>query len=536
MKHVKSAYMQNNHKAGDHKCEECSYRTNIAANYLTHFFKTHTTENFVNKINSLKPVNPAIVYMIAEQNMIMIQENKRMRKDLDYIKQALQPKSTAKKFNCQKCRDLCESPTRIQEHVIEDHCCKYCDMVFASKTEKENHKKYMCVTCEKTFSHNVELNIHTGTYHKDNTKPEQARPVTTKPEKPCPIPQSLEYKCTECSHQEEKEELLIQHIESKHAAILSPAKVARPVPAPRRKNVNVTKHIFMCYKCDNQETSEDNLKRHMESRHTNCNSKAEKHSKFSQLPNWFLIGDSHVNSIKLGMVEKYTKGKLFCKGFAHPKEARAYCSTKNWPNARYPSNNHSEIVPQLMKVRPYTGGVILCPGNDISNLTALDKAKHYDMAEKSALNMLKVAERALEENSTLEKLVLMEYPPRADSEHLAKLSGYSNRVLRDLVDRSRCRAKIVVGSMANLDYTNKDQMVDRFGPTNSHPRYDGVHLRGNKGSQLDTDSIIAGVKAAVDITNKKQEKDFTIPKNNVKHRQFMQSAPVPTKNKFSGLN
>ena len=103
IKHMKSAHIQNNHKAGDHKCEECSYRTNIAANYLTHFFNVHTTDNFVNKINCLKPVNPAIVYMLAEQNMMKIQENKRMRKDLDYIKQALQPKSKAKKFNCQKC-------------------------------------------------------------------------------------------------------------------------------------------------------------------------------------------------------------------------------------------------------------------------------------------------------------------------------------------------------------------------------------------------------------------------------------------------
>ena len=52
MKHMRSVHTKNNHNAGDHKCEECSYRTNIAANYLTHFFKSHTTDQFVNKINS----------------------------------------------------------------------------------------------------------------------------------------------------------------------------------------------------------------------------------------------------------------------------------------------------------------------------------------------------------------------------------------------------------------------------------------------------------------------------------------------------
>jgi hypothetical protein len=158
------------------------------------------------------------------------------------------------------------------------------------------------------------------------------------------------------------------------------------------------------------------------------------------------------------------------------------------------------------------------------------------MAEKSAVNMLKVAERALEENPPLEKLVLMEYPPRADSEHLAKLSGYSNQVLRQLVDRSRWRAQIVVGSMANLNYTNKDEMVDRFGPTNSHPRYDGVHLRGSKGTQLYTDSIIAGVRAAVDIVNKKLEKNFIVPKNTVRQHQSRQNAQTSTKNRYSVLN
>ena len=294
--------------------------------------------------------------------------------------------------------------------------------------------------------------------------------------------------------------------------------------------------MFKCSKCDHQEKSEDILKRHMESQHTTSDNKVEKHSKYSQLPNWFLIGDSHINSIKLGIVEKSTKGKLFCKGFAHPKEGRAYCSTKDWPNARYPSNNHREMIPKLMKERSYKGGVILCPGNDISNLTTLDKAKQFDLAERSALNMLKVAERALEENSTLEKLVLMEYPPRADSEHLAKLSRHSNKVLRELVDRSRCRAQIVVGSMANLGYSNRAEMVDRFGPTNSHSRYDGVHLRGTMGSQLYTDSLVNAVRATVDIADKNQEKAFITPKNTVRQRRHEQSAPVPTQNKFSGLN
>ena len=68
-KHKKGAHEENNHSAGDHKCEECSYRTNIAANYLKHFLNNHITDEFANTINNLKPVDSAVVYILAEQNM-----------------------------------------------------------------------------------------------------------------------------------------------------------------------------------------------------------------------------------------------------------------------------------------------------------------------------------------------------------------------------------------------------------------------------------------------------------------------------------
>ena len=149
-----------------------------------------------------------------------------------------------------------------------------------------------------------------------------------------------------------------------------------------------------------------------------------------------MVGDSHLNSIKGQMVEKATAGKMFCKGFAHPKQGRAYCSSKNWPNAKFLSNNHTDMVPKILSERPYKGGVILCPGKDISNLSRMDKADQYSMAKKSALTMLAVAENALMENSTLEKLVLMEYPPRADSAQLGEISQCSNKVLRTEVNKS----------------------------------------------------------------------------------------------------
>ena len=152
----------------------------------------------------------------------------------------------------------------------------------------------------------------------------------------------------------------------------------------------------------------------------------------------------------------------------------------------FPDNNHTEMVPRLLSQRPFKGGIILAPGNDISNLANSGRAEQYSMAEQSALIMVKVAERALENNSTLEKLVLVEYPPRADSVHLAQVTKHANQVLRETVDRSRFVQQIVVGNMNKLKFSNKDEMVARFGPQNRNPRYDGIHFRGKQGKYLYT--------------------------------------------------
>ena len=95
--------------------------------------------------------------------MDLDEDNEQNRKDFNNIK-----KNTtlfgAATFNFKKCKDLCASLTRMQEHMLEDRCCKYCDQTFASRTEKLSHKKYMCKQYKITFSHSVELHIHTKKY------------------------------------------------------------------------------------------------------------------------------------------------------------------------------------------------------------------------------------------------------------------------------------------------------------------------------------------------------------------------------------
>ena len=106
-------------------------------------------------------------------------DNEQNRKDFHNIKNT--SLFEAAKFNFKKCKDLCASLTRMQEHMLEDRCCKYCDQTFASRTEKLSHKKYMCKQYKITFSHSVELHIST---HKTNLYGE----CNSKSDKTCSSP------------------------------------------------------------------------------------------------------------------------------------------------------------------------------------------------------------------------------------------------------------------------------------------------------------------------------------------------------------
>ena len=267
------------------------------------------------------------------------------------------------------------------------------------------------------------------------------------------------------------------------------------------------------------------------------------HSRYANLPNWFLVRDSHLNMVKNWEVENVTKGRLFSPGSNHPKTSRAYCSTKDWPNAKFPNNNHSEMIPKILSERPFEGGIALCPSNDISNIAQLSQSQQYVMAEQSANNMVGIAERALRDNSSLMKMVLMEYPTRADSTRLNQVVQHANKVLREYVGNSRYKEQILVGNLGNMKFSNPKEMVERFGPTNSSPWYDGIHFRGKRGKALYTESIVAAVRATSWMNKRKPEREtssppnppFTLPRNPVRQSVIKHTKTTPTYNSFEVL-
>ena len=210
-----------------------------------------------------------------------------------------------------------------------------------------------------------------------------------------------------------------------------------------------------------------------------------------------MVGDSHLKSLNLRMVEKVTGGRLFTPWVTRPKEDRAYCSTRSWPNAKFPNNNLTEKVPELHRARTYSNMIIQAPCNNIFNLSVMpqagNKEEMYWLVEQSSRNTIKVVVDALKEFPSLHKLILMERLARVDS--LSAVSDYSNFVIRLLAAKSEFKDNIVFGSHSLLECDTDAKTVNMFGPSSS-PRSDGIHLRGHHGMQLHTDSVILIVKTA----------------------------------------
>ena len=84
--HKEKKVEETNDSAGDHKCSECTYRTNFAVHYYQHCLNHHTPKELDNVIHNEKPITTPVIFLLAEHNMALAEETKKLRKDLNYIK------------------------------------------------------------------------------------------------------------------------------------------------------------------------------------------------------------------------------------------------------------------------------------------------------------------------------------------------------------------------------------------------------------------------------------------------------------------
>ena len=296
--------------------------------------------------------------------------------------------------------------------------------------------------------------------------------------------------CPMCSYNNGSEAIVRKHIEDKHPETFPCKTCSQGFITKNSLDVHTTEvhpeatpqtelcHI--CNKCQKEFTNKVELNTHISEKH--------KHN------NWaLLVGDSHVKSIQSRHLEKKLKGnKLRNPAASSPREGSAYTTTRDWPNAYYPDSNLTERVPELLNERSYKSLIMLTPSNNIKNIENLGRDEQNKLAIKTSTDTVKIAEHALEQHDSLEKVVVVELPPRDDSTRLEELTEFANFTLRNTVLKSKHKNQITIASLESLyQYSN----LDIFGSP-SLRKSDGIHLRGKLGAKVYTECILAAVKSA----------------------------------------
>ena len=99
--------------------------------------------------------------------------------------------------------------------------------------------------------------------------------------------------CPECDKKFTDIESLNIHRSNTHSSKVVESNVVT-------KRQEAVKHNFNCYKFSHSSSSNELQRQHI----------AVEHSRYVDLPNWFMVGDSHLNIIDNRMVEKATKRKV----------------------------------------------------------------------------------------------------------------------------------------------------------------------------------------------------------------------------------
>ena len=512
-----------------HRCKKCLKEFKNKHELCKHVSSTHGPKKSASDLPAAKTCNKCQKEFSSEKDL-------KSHMDTEHRTSNLQ-------LECPICNYSCLSETDIAKHIDEKHAfkCKECNKEFLSCDDLVSHdyeehraetmessmpSTTTCTYCEHIFPSKNELDTHILSVHGTRNKPYDCPICNYRSTSEADVTNHVEehhtFKCkdcpTECSSQEE----LDNHISEIH--------YTEPVST------------YKCNRCGHEFGTENELKQHMSIVHDqkgpqsphNCakcrerfshESELESHIKTTHITtakvkNNLLLADSLSKYQNPRLIEKALGGRgLFTPGVTQPRTGRAYCSTREWPNSRYPDNNLMDKAMEELGKREHSHLIFGAPINDISNLVKVQsQEEQYTLAVKSSENCNMIAERALKEFPMLEKVIIPDRLARADN--LSELSEFSNFALRSLAEKSQLKSRIVVVQMEILHFTTDEEMEDIFGST-SAPRFDGVHPKGRLGGQLYNDCLIAAITTAGIATRRERGQG---------------EQGISTRNRFSQLN
>ena len=138
---------------------------------------------------------------------------------------------------------------------------------------------------------------------------------------------------------------------------------------------------FRCDKCDQIFTSMVNLTTHVTRAHVSK----------KKMKNTLLIGDSLTKYQNPRLIEKALGRKtLYTPGSVNPRTGRAYCSTQDWPNSRFPQNNLEDKVLEQLAVREHSHLLFGAPCNDITNIGDAQDNSEKHILPRTVSQLLKI--------------------------------------------------------------------------------------------------------------------------------------------------
>ena len=219
--------------------------------------------------------------------------------------------------------------------------------------------------------------------------------------------------------------------------------------------------------------------------------------------------------------------------------------------------NFTNVVPDALAEAhhddQYTHLVLAAPSVDITNIDVsnLKVDSNIEVYKQkvhiSCQNMLTVATNALETHQTIEKVILMEHPPRHDTciddptGLKPELAKFANVTLQHLVNTSSMKDKIIVGRH-NLDFSNN--MTNAIFKDNYSGRYDGIHMYGQVASTMYCRSVLRmftsvfpnkSTNNTSDSTNRSCEQTLYQQRTNVRSYRPHIEFSLPLRNRFEIL-
>ena len=218
------------------------------------------------------------------------------------------------------------------------------------------------------------------------------------------------------------------------------------------------------------------------------------------------------------------------------------------PEIHYPRSNFRDIVPAELQDGEYTALLMQMSSVELTNLKG--KGANAELIKQTVLvaaqNMFAVASSAAT-NSTVEKVVLAEAPPRVDE--MQEFAVYGNQELEKiwLECEPALKEKITIGKhslnkcpckeptcrqfpgpRALLCPLPRDGLqVSRYGSRASHgDRYDGVHFRGTSGKMANTRSIV-GMLASVGLASPLARSQGPLARSHDPHTSRQQQTGQP---------